>query len=56
MRTLQAEFGFRRTASNAYLMLRNETYAGRMTYDGVEIACPPIVWTGRLWDRAQRLA
>ena len=54
VRTLEAEYGFRRTASNAYLMLRNETYAGRMTYDGVEIACPPIV-DRATWDRAQNL-
>ena len=54
MKTLESEFGFRRTAANAYLMLRNETYAGRMTYDGVEIPCPAIV-DRATWDRAQDL-
>ena len=54
MKTLEAEFGFRRTAANAYLMLRNQTYAGRMVYDGVAIPCPAIV-SQALWDRAQDL-
>ena len=54
MRTLQAEFGFRRTAANAYLMLRNAAYVGRMVYDGVEIPCPAIV-DRATWDRAQDL-
>ena len=54
MRTLQAEFGFRRTAANAYLMLRNATYAGRMVYDGVAIPCPAIV-DRAIWDRTQNL-
>ena len=52
MRTLQAEFGFRRTAANAYLMLRNATYVGRMVYDGVDIPCPAIV-SQALWDKTQ---
>ena len=52
MKTLEAEFGFRRTAANAYLMLRNATYAGRMVYDGVAIPCPAIV-SQALWDKTQ---
>ena len=52
MRTLQAEFGFRRTAANAYLMLRNAAYVGRMAYNGVGIPCPAIV-SQALWDKTQ---
>ena len=52
MKTLEAEYGFRRTAANAYLMLRNPAYIGRMTYDGVEIPCPAIV-SQALWDQTQ---
>ena len=52
MRTLQAEFGFRRTAANAYLMLRNAAYVGRMAYNGVAIPCPAIV-SQALWDKTQ---
>ena len=52
MRTLAAEFGFKRTAAGLYWMLRNETYAGKMVYDGVDIPCPAIV-SQALWDQAQ---
>ena len=52
MRTLEAEYGFRRTAANAYSMLRNAAYVGRMAYDGVEIPCPAIV-SQALWDQTQ---
>ena len=54
MKTLAAEYGFERTAANAYLMLRNATYVGRMKYDGVKISCPAIV-SQALWDEAQKL-
>ena len=52
MRTLAAEFGFKRTAAGLYWMLKNETYAGKMVYDDVEIPCPAIV-SQALWDQAQ---
>ena len=54
MRTLEAEYGFRRTAANAYLMLRNQAYAGTMVYDGIAIDCPAIV-DRAIWDRTQEL-
>ena len=54
MKTLAAEFGFRRTTANAYLMLRNATYVGRMKYDGVDIPCPAIL-SRATWDEAQKL-
>ena len=54
MRTLQAEFGFKRTTANGYLMLRNETYVGRMSYDGVAIPCTAIVDMAT-WERTQEL-
>ena len=53
-KTLEREYGFKRTAAGLYWMLRNETYAGRMAYDGVEIPCPAIV-DRATWDRAQDL-
>ena len=53
-KTLQREFGFKRTAAGLYWMLRNETYAGQMKYDGVEIPCPAIL-SRATWDRAQDL-
>ena len=53
-KALQREYGFERTASGLYWMLRNETYVGRMAYDGVEIPCPAIV-DRATWDRAQDL-
>ena len=53
-KTLEREYGFKRTASGLYWMLRNETYAGRMVYDGVEIPCPAIV-DRATWDGAQGL-
>ena len=53
-RTLNKEYGFKRTAPGLYWMLRNQTYAGKMVYDGVEIPCPPIV-TRATWDRTQEL-
>ena len=52
--TLEREYGFTRTAPGLYWMLRNQTYAGKMVYDGVEIPCPPIV-TRATWDRTQEL-
>ena len=53
-RTLNKEYAFKRTAPGLYWMLRNQTYAGTMTYDGVEIPCPAIV-DRATWDRAQGL-
>ena len=51
-KTLDSEYDFKRTAAGLYWMLRNETYAGKMVYDGVEIPCPPII-SKALWDKAQ---
>ena len=53
-KTLEREYGFKRTAAGLYSMLRNATYAGRMVYDGVEIPCPAIV-DRATWDRTQDL-
>ena len=53
-KTLEREYGFKRTAAGLYWMLRNATYAGRMVYDGVGIPCPAIV-DRATWDRAQDL-
>ena len=53
-KALQREYGFKRTAAGLYWMLRNETYVGRMVYDGVEIPCPAIV-DRATWDEAQKL-
>ena len=53
-KTLEREYGFKRTAAGLYWMLRNATYAGRMVYDGVKISCPAIV-DRATWDRAQDL-
>ena len=52
--TLKAQHGFTRTVANTYLMLRNPAYAGTMTYQGIEVPCPPVV-SRALWDKAQDL-
>ena len=53
-KTLEREYGFKRTLAGLYWMLRNETYAGKMVYDGVEIPCPPII-DRATWNLTQSL-
>ena len=54
MKVLEAECGFRRTAANAYLMLRNPAYIGEHRFRDVLIPSRPIV-DRATWDRAQGL-
>ena len=54
VKALEAEYGFRRTAANAYLMLRNPAYIGEHRFRDVVIPSPAIV-DRATWDRAQGL-